>query len=563
MKSAQLEAETLAAGLARDLRAASERRSFTVLSLRDQVLGPLASALPFLQGFAALVFLIAAVNIASLVLVRSATHGPETAVRVALGARPSDLVKTCLAEGALLSLAGFGLALLVAWGGRELLWRMAPGSTAIFERIELNSVVLLFGIAMCAAMTAVMGILPMAATRRLPLTFALSRAGHRHVPGGRRRVLRVLVTGQIALATVLLLGAGVLRASLHRLLNVDAGYQTQHVVTADILLFVPRSQPIIRQLVQRLRSVPGVEAVGLIHSTPLTGKWTVDERIGLVRDGPPELTPPVAGNMVAFDYFAAMGIPIVAGRDFTEQDLVPDPPSIIINELAARRFFPEGNPVGARVVMFGAPREIVGVVRGTRDVRLDTPPEPQWYQPMFFDGSQVVVRTSGKPGTFVETLRRELLAADPRLIVTRVAPLDEIVGESILERRMTTHLVTAFAGLALTLALVGLYGVMQFTVSTRRREFGVRSALGATPTDLVRIVLRQGLSAAAAGIVLALMFSFPLARAIQQLLFEVQPTNALVMAGMPLLVVFVSLVACARPAWHAASVDPVVALRTE
>ena len=563
-RSAQAEADALSTRLAQDLPEANRRRTLSILPMRDQVLGALAPALPLLQGFAALVFLIACVNVANLILVRSASQAAETAVRVALGARAMDLAKVLLAEGVVLSAAGSGAGLAIAWTGRALLARLNPAPSAILERIEVNGTVLLFALGVFAVVAIAIGLLPVRATSGVPLNATLGRAGQRQIFGAGRPLLRTLVISQVALSVVLLLGAGVLRQSLHRLLSVDAGYQPQQVVTADVLLFIRKPAPFFQHVYDRLRSLPEVEAVGLVQSTPLTGKWTVRDPMRLLGEGPATTTPPIPGSMVAFDYFEAMGIPVLAGRTFVEREfMAPNPPAIIINDVAARLFFPGRNPVGAHVELFGAPREIVGVVQGTRDVRLEAAPEPQWYQPMFFGGSQIVVRTSVDPSHFVETLRRELVAADPRVIITSIEPLDAIVAASVLERRMTSHLVTAFAGLALALAAIGLYGVMQFIVTRQTREFGVRTALGARRGQIVAMVLRQGVALTGVGVAVALLISLPLGRSLQRLLFEVQAVDPPTMAAVSLLVLFVSAAACAPPAWRAATVDPAVTLRSD
>jgi hypothetical protein len=335
------------------------------------------------------------------------------------------------------------------------------------------------------------------------------------------------------------------------------------VIAADVLLFIKDSRPVVVEMVRRLRALPGVEAVGLIHSTPLTGKWVIRDSIGLLRGGEPEPTPPMLGNFVAFDYFKAMGIPILAGRDFTEQDyLAPNPPAVVVNDVAARAHFPDG-AIGARVHMSGRTREIVGVVKGTRDQRLDLPAEPQFYQPMFFDGAQVVIRTSAAPSTAVEAVRAELAATDPRLIITRVARLDRIVGESIVERRITAWLVAAFAGLALTLTLVGLYGVMQVAVSTSEREIGVRAALGQPRGRIVGGVLASGTAMAIIGIAVAFALAWPFAGAVRPLLFETPAFDPRIAAAVAVLVVCLSVLTCVRPAWRAATVDPISVLRSE
>jgi predicted permease len=554
VRSAQQELDTLIA----------RPRQVSLVSLRDQVLGSLGKALPFVQGFAALVFLIACVNVAGLVLVRATTEANQSAIRLALGARVSDLVRGSAAEALWLAGAGTVLALALAALGRAALSGALPSSTAVLNRIDINAPVVVFAAGLGAVAALLMALLPSVAAARPSLSGTLGRASHRQVAGSRSPVLRTLVIVQIALSTVLLFGGSMLGTSVYRLLNVDAGYRAEGVVAADVMLYVPNSQPVFRQLHARLRALPGVQAVGLIHSTPLTGKWTIQDPMGVIRDGIVVETPLVAGNFVAFDYFAAMRIPIVAGRDFAEADyFARKPMTVIINDVAARRYFPGVNPVGQHVHLGSAPREIVGVVAGTRDMRLDAAPEPQFYQPMFFGTSQIVVRTSGNTSALVDTMRREIAAADPRFMILDVAPLESILAETITEQRAAARLVIVFAGVALVLAFVGLYGVMQFIVSTRRRECGVRLALGAPRSRLVCGVIAHGLALAAIGIAGALVLAVSLARAARHLLFDVAPADPVILAATGIAMLVVATLACARPAWRAASVDPALALRPE
>jgi len=349
-----------------------------------------------------------------------------------------------------------------------------------------------------------------------------------------------------------------------RLLSVDAGYEAARVVAADVMLFEPPAQfmPFFVNLHDRLRRLPGVEAVGLIQSTPLTGKWMFTERV-VVEDGSVVADAvDVAGSFIAFDYFEAMGIPIISGRAFTRLEFTTSKSTaIVINDVAANRFFPGQPAVGRRVRMVGKSREIVGVVKGTRDVRLDAPVEPQWYEPVVVGGSQVVIRTAGEAIGFVEPIRHELLASDPRLIVRRVEPLDAIVSASVFERRFAMHLLTTVAALALGLALIGLYGVANFRTVQRRREFGVRLALGSTRRALVGLVFRQGAVLAGIGIALGIAVAVPLSRTLDALLYEVVPGDARTVAVSSIALLLAALAACALPAWRAGSTDPLAVLK--
>jgi hypothetical protein len=271
-----------------------------------------------------------------------------------------------------------------------------------------------------------------------------------------------------------------------------------------------------------------------------------------------------AGSFVGLDYFDAMGIPVIEGRAFQPRDFQDSKlPNVVINDVAARVLFPGETAVGRRVEMFGERREIVGVVKGTRDARLDAPAEPQWYQPILFGSSQLVVRMSGDAAASVEILRRELVASDPRLMVKRVEPLEAIVADSVFERRLASRLLAVFAGLALALALVGLYGVLNVATVERRREFGVRAALGARPGTLTAMVLREGLGITAAGVGIGVLLSLWLSILLRAMLFEIRPGDPATVVGIAGAMLVAAAAACWLPAWRAASVDPAIALRAE
>jgi ABC-type antimicrobial peptide transport system permease subunit len=272
----------------------------------------------------------------------------------------------------------------------------------------------------------------------------------------------------------------------------------------------------------------------------------------------------VSGSFVAFDYFGAMGIPILAGRTFTDSELLPGKRrAIILNDVAARMLFPGANPVGRNVLLSGRPREVVGVVKGTRDVRLEVPAEPQWYEPGLVGGSQLMVRVSGEADAFTSTLRRELLAADSRLIVKSVEPLSRILAEHLFERRLTSQLLAGFAAIAFVLAMTGLYGVMHVGFVQRKREFGLRVALGAQRADLLRMVLYQGLSVAVLGIGAGIVMAVTGADLLRSVLYDISPTDPATFAGVSVIVLVVSAATCFMPAWRAATADPLETLRAD
>jgi putative ABC transport system permease protein len=537
---------------------AEGRRSLFLVGVREQILGSLSRALPLLQGFALLVLAIACANLASLMTAREATRRNDVLVRLALGARPSDLLRLRAAEAFVISILGAAGGLLLVWLGRAGLLLMAPGQTALWERIRLDGGVL-----------GVVGAVAMLATFAFGVVPALWRRSITAVPAYQSRItthdvqrpLRVLVAAQIALSMTLAAGAVTLGISLTRLLNVDAGYDTKDVVVADTILYISNSEAMstMQQLRARLRSTPGVEGVGFVHSTPLTGQWIVRDSFE-VMDGPAKgPTPPLPGSFVAYDFFEVMRIPLLAGRTFSESDLSRRDFPIMINDIAARQYFPGRNPIGERVQMTGRLREIIGVVGATRDLALDTPAEPQWYQPGMNGTSQILVRVAGTDGA-AELVRGQILSADPRFIVQRIVPLDDIVAGTVVERRLASRLVAVFAALALALAGVGLYGAMSFGVAQRRREFGIRSAIGANPGRIVRHILGQGLGTTIAGVAAGAVMSWIVLRLLQPLLYD-SPGPSLIPIGVAALVlVLVSLIATLGPAFRAAAISPTVAL---
>ena len=552
LETAAAEASALASG-----------RPLELLRARDHALGPLAAALPLLQAFALLVLLVACGNLANLFLSRAVNQETDDAIRAALGATMRDRLLARLAESAVLGVTGATLGLAVAWVAQRWLKQTLSVFPVIAERIEVSAPMLVFTAAIGVAAILAFTLLPVVLPRRSAVALILANSGTRTTVR-RSAVWRWgLVVGQVTLALALIVGASLLRQSLNRLLSVDAGYDRRDVVTADMTLFVPgaEAQAYFRALHPRLRALPGVEAVGFVHSTPLTGKWTFSDPLVIEgRSGP---APDVAGNFVAYDYFEAMRIPIVAGRGFTERDLLAPRGSavIIINDVAAQRFFPGENPLGQRIRTGGTSREIVGIVRGTRDVRMATEAVPQWYQPVLLGSSQLVARISGDVDAFADTLRRELLASDPRLIVKRVAPLDTIVSEHVVERRAAATALDAFAAIAFILALTGLYSVIHLGALERRREFAVRVALGAQRRDVLGMVLGQGLAVAAAGVACGTALALASASALESLLFGITATDSTTLATAGAVVIGVCVVAALVPAWKAASADPLSVLR--
>jgi putative ABC transport system permease protein len=536
-----------------------DQRSLVVLGVRDQILGSLARALPLLQGFALLVLAIACANLASLMTAREAARRGDVMVRVALGASSADLLRLRAADAFVISALGALCGLGFAGMGRYGLVLMAPEQAALLGRIRIDAGVLAaLGVAAMLA-TFAFGVLP-GLWRRSTET-AMSPGAARFTRHDVQRPLRILVVCQVALSMTLAASAVTLGQSLNRLLNVDAGYETAGVLAADTIVYIPNREavPLLQQLRRRLLAIAGVEAVGFVHSTPLTGQWIVRDPFEVMEGPTRGQTPPVEGSFVAYDFFDVMRIPVIAGRTFSEADLGRRDFPVIINDIAARRFFPGRNPVGERIHMTNQLREIIGVVGATRDLALDAPAEAQWYQPGLSGTSQLVVRAGGVPN-MPEELRREILNTDPRFIVQRIQYLDDIVAGTVIERRLAARLVGVFAAIALVLAGVGLYGVLSFGVAQRRKEFGIRAAIGANPAHIVRLLMGQGFRTTAVGIGLGAVLSGFALRLLQPLLFDSQGVSAVPVAAAALLLIIVAIAAIIGPALRAARTNPTVAL---
>ena len=548
-----------------DRRPDSDRRTITFTPLRDYVLGDLAAALPVLQMFGVLVFLIACGNLGTLLLARAVAQRDEVALRVALGARPAALTRTFATDAALLCGAGAALGLAIAAAGRALILRLAPRHEAIVDRIAIDSTTVLFISAVGLLTTLAFGVIPGWLRARAAVAEA-PRASTRTTSPGVQLAFRGLVVAQVALSLLLLVGSVALRDSFQRIMRVDAGYDMRGVVAADVLLFLPAKEalPLIDRFVTRLRETSGIEAVGLVQSTPLTGKWTFEEPFEVL-DGPqPVQTPPISGGFVGYDYFRAMGVPLVAGRTFTHAEFTSSRQRVmIVNDVAARMFFPDAQALGARIRMNNRIYEVVGVVKGTRDARLDTAAEPQWYQPAVLGSSQVIVRGTASPAATAALVRQILHAADPRIIVERVEPLETIASESVIERRLASQLVSGFAAIAVVLAGIGLYGVVHFAAARRQREFGIRMAIGARPSDVLVMVVRQGVMMAVAGVALGALLSLSAGGMLESLLFEARAAEPSALLYASLTLIAVAAAASLRPGWRAASVDPATTLRAE
>ncbi len=571
--AARTELAALGQRLAADHPETNRFWTFDLLSLRDQVLGRTRQAIPLLGVAVAAVLLICCVNLANLLLARGVARQREMAVRLALGAGRRRLAQALLLESMLLALLGGGLGSALAAGALQAIRGLASGSVPFIHEAAMDGKVFAFTAGLSLLTALVFGLLPALLQSRIGAAESL-RSGTRATGGPQIRAWQQgLLVGQIAVVLVLLASAGLLLESFRRLMAQDLGYQPRSVIALDLSTagFDTNGDVcrMYRSLRERLATLPGVEAVGTISSTPLTGKWTFDEKPQVVGQPVPEADrPSVAATFVAFDYFQAMGVPLKDGRFFRDAELNDDGYGqlVMLNEAAAALLFPGRSAVGGRFTVGSNPDrilEVIGVVKDTRDVRLEEQPQPRFYWQYAFGGAQVVVRGSMSPQALMPMLQDAVEATDSRVRLNSMTPMTEIVSATVAERRFLMIMLATYAAVALVIAAVGIFGVVGYQVAQRTNEFGVRLALGASPGGLLRLVLWQAGRLVLAGLLAGLAISFATNRLLASQLFGLSPHDPLLLASVSGLLLLVALAASLFPARRAARVDPMVALRME
>ncbi len=549
-----------------------------IVPVRDALVGKIDIALRILLGAVGLVLLIACANVANLMLARATGRQREMAVRAALGASRGRLIRQLLTESVLLALAGgLGGILLATWG-TALLVAKAPPAIPRLNEVQVDGWVLLFTLAASVLTGMIFGSAPALAASRVDLTGAL-KEGSKGSEGRSRGGLRdLLVVGELALAFVLAVGAGLLVKSFVRLVSVDPGFEPRQLVTLNIALGGSRykEDPAVvqfhRQAMERIRALPDVEAAGLVSTLPMSANF---DRAGFyIQDRPVTSdadAPSVDRYQVTPDYLHAMKIPLLRGRAFTDQDGPQAPAVALVSESLARKQWPNEDPVGKHIQL-GEHNEklpwstIVGIVGDVHQYGLDTALTEQAYQPAAqqpFSFLTVVVRSATEPAALEREIRTAIGAIDKNAPVYGVASMDELFAVSLAERRFTMTLLGVFGLLAIVLAAVGIYGVISYSVSLRAREVGIRMALGAARADVLRLVLRQGLVLVGAGLGAGVAASFALTRYMESLLFQVKPADVLTTSVVVVLLSAVALLASYVPARRATKVDPMVALRYE
>jgi predicted permease len=547
-----------------------------LVALHDQAVGKVRSALVLLLAGVGFVLLMACVNVANLLLARSAARQKEIAVRAALGAGRARLLAQMLAESVLLSGAGGLVGLGLVWVGVRVLIRIAPPELPRLNEIQPDLTVVMFTVLVSFLAGVVVGVAPAIAAGRSNVQAALKDTS-RGVAGGvvRRRVRAALVVGEVALAVVLTTGAGLLLRSFVTLLAVDPGFRAENLLTLQIQLPNRFNAPDARRafyasLFERLDSIPGVTATGGTTRLPLAST-NVTTRISIEgRNLPPAEMPEVEMRRAVHEYFRAMSMPILRGRTFTVEDGPVSQPVVVINQAMARRLWPNEDPVGRRFKMGANPQTpwstIIGVVGDLRHAALDSQPVAEFYI-WYLQGPPVspflVLRTRDEPAAVAQSVRAELKALEQDLAVYDMRTMTDVRSASIAERRFILIIALAFDLLALALAAVGVYGVMALVVSERTQEMGIRMALGAEPLQVLRLVVGQGLALAACGIIVGFATSAALTPMMSAQLYGIGPSDPATLTSVPALLLAVAFLACVVPARRAMRVDPVTALRYE
>ncbi|HEY0078083.1 MAG TPA: ABC transporter permease [Pyrinomonadaceae bacterium] len=547
-----------------------------VVSLQEAMTGSIKLALLVLFGAVGFVLLIACANVANLLLARAATRQKEIAIRVALGAGRARLVRQLLTESFILALAGGLLGLLLAIWGAGVLISISPQNIPLPSQFGLDARVVAFTLSVSCLTAVIFGLVPALQASRVDLNETIKEGGGRSSSGSGKRVRDVLVIAEIALAVVLLVGAGLMVRSFVRLENVSPGFEPKNLLTLQYTLSAskyPDDPEVIaynRQLIERVQALPGVEAVSGTTVLPLgkASNYTSFEIEGRPPQPPGQFL--LAEHVGIFaDYFRTMRVPVLKGREFTEQDTKQSAPVVIINEAMAREFWPNEDPIGQRIRIDydrGLAREIVGVAGNVRNFGLDADPKPEMYvsQDQFpFQATFLVVRTTGEPKNLSAPVLREATALDKDQPIYSIRSMEEILDASLAKQRFSMLLMTCFALVASILAAVGLYGVIAYSVTQRTHEIGIRMALGAQQSDILRLIVGHGLRLALVGVAIGLFGAFALTRIIESLLYGVSTTDPTTFGLIALALVTVALLSSFIPARRATKIDPMVALRYE
>jgi putative ABC transport system permease protein len=580
LKQAQAEMETIAARLAQQYPDYNTRLGAVVVPLHEEVVGDIKPALLVLLGAVGFVLLIACANVANLLLARAAVRQKEIALRLALGASRSRLMRQFLTESVLLAVFGAGLGLLLAFGGIRILKTFIPATISQVQTINIDARVLIFT-ALVAVLTGIgFGLAPALQASHLNLNDTLKEGG-RDAGGGRKgnRLRDLLVIGEVAVSFVLLIGAGLLINSFFHLRNLEPGFRADHLLTMKVDLSEvkypdrERRAAFFDEVIRRVRALPGVQSAAVAGNLPLTYNGdSMNISVEGVPDPPPDQRPDVIFRAIGPGYFGTMGISIIRGRDFTDQDKADSKNVVVISEKTAQDFWPGQDPIGRRLKPGSSTsntpwREVIGIVKDVRQNDFIAPPKMQMYftyrQLKDLAPNALVIRTSIEPLSLAASARDAIWSVDKDQTVADIDTMEHIVAEAVARQRFSMLLLGLFATLALLLASVGIYGVMTYSVAQRTHEIGIRIALGARRADVLQMTIKQGLRLVGAGMILGLAAAFILTRVLESLLFGISATDPVTFFGISLVLLAVAILASYIPALRATKVDPIIALRAQ
>jgi predicted permease len=558
----------------------------TAIPLREQLVGDIRPALLVLFGAVAFVLLIACANVANLVLAKTLARRKEIAIRTALGAGRIAIVRHILAETVVLSIVGGALGLLLAWACMGLMVKMLADRLPRFVEVTLDTQVLVFTLVVSILTGVLAGLIPSLRFTRTDVNEALKQGsrGSSDASGGKTR--NVLVVSEVALSLVLLIGAGLMVRTLLELRSVKPGFDSANVLTMDVVVPADRfSSPagqvnFFQEVLQRVRALPGVDSAGVIDSLPLSGDGGSHQPFSI--EGRPVLPmseqPEVDVRLISPGYLKTMHVPVARGRDLSDADSAGRPGAALISDALARRFWPNEDPLGKHITLTFSPdvvREVVGIVG---NVKVDSLDETRPVDTIYTSVAQVTVspgekwrsfsltmavRTSSDPHNATSAITSAVHEVGADIPVVNVLSMEDVIAQSMSPQRFNFFLLASFAALALLLAAVGIYGVLSYTVRRRVREIGIRMALGASNSDVLRMVVTDGMKPILVGVAVGLVAALALSRLVASLVFGVHPTDPLTFSVVVMILITVGMLANILPAYRATRIEPVRTLREE
>jgi putative ABC transport system permease protein len=584
-EQAETEMKAIAKRLSEAYPKENAGHSVTIIPLREYFVRDIRTSLLILLGAVGFVLLIACANVANLLLARATSRTREIAIRTALGAGRLRIIRQLLTESVLLAVLGGTAGLLIALWGIDVLRTASIDAIPTTAELKLDTNVFLFTLAVSLITGVVCGLAPALQTSKPDLNESLKEGGRTGTAGAaRQRVRNLLVIAEVALSLMLLIGSGLLIKSFLRLRETETGFKADNLLTMQFALTAGKDEgrkvaDFMTQVEERIKALPGVESVSIANGVPMLGS---SETSFAVEGRPPAEAgkrPMTVLFMTTPDYLRTMGISLLRGRFFNAQDTQTSPLVCVIDEDFARQQFPNEDPIGK--FLEGSKEEnvphseIVGIVSHVKNYGLDTPGPvqaelyyslnqvPDKFLPQMAGRMSMIVRTGGEPSALTAVIRREVQAIDPNQPIFNVNTMEQVLADSVASQRLSMLLLSVFAGVAMTLAAVGIYGVLSYTVVQRTHEIGIRMALGARMTDVFKLVVGQAMTMVLIGICLGLLGAFAITRVMTSLLYGVSATDPLTFGGVALLLASIALIACLIPARRAMRVDPMVALRYE